>query len=365
MVMAVGLAGACQVQPHDDITPDGDIARDGTLPLSSIPRTTKVPAPLPGAHCSISVEGQGVLDMEEDYLPHVIQCENGGANLEALKAQAIAARSVAYYAIETSGSICDSQGCQVYSCGNTPSALQHQAVEETSGQYLMFNSTLTYGFYVAGDNNTAPPACVGDVNGGATEHWVTYNEGQSGFDVEQTELGFVHQPGDFGYGQNRGCMSQWGARCLENDNGYDYLDILRFYYGDDIELVQAEGACVIPGEGDSSSGDAPGDSTAGDETTSGPDEPLTTGAAGTSDSGADPDTGVGDGTLPPGGTAADTGPFDSAGDGSDGVNPALPTTFGENDEGGGCACRSEATPRGGAGGWLMVLGLLAWRRRRP
>ena len=41
-------------------------------------------------------------------------------------------------------------------------------------------------------------------------------------------------------------MGQWGARCLENDNGYDYDMILRFYYGADIEIPQAPGPCVLP-----------------------------------------------------------------------------------------------------------------------
>ena len=53
------------------------------------------------AYCSISVTGHGSVDMELDYLPHVIACENNGAGLEALKAQAIAARSVAYYNMAT------------------------------------------------------------------------------------------------------------------------------------------------------------------------------------------------------------------------------------------------------------------------
>jgi MYXO-CTERM domain-containing protein len=200
-----------------------------------------VTAPLDAAYCTIVVTGSGDVATEDDYLPHVITCENGGANLEALKAQAIAARSVAYYNMATSGSICDGQGCQVYSCGARPSATAYQAVAETSGMYLSYASMLTYGFYVAGDNTTNPPACVG--MDGATEHWVTYNEGKSGGDVVQTELGFVGPPG---FGQNRGCMGQWGARCLENENGYDYVDILRFYYGDDIEILTAPGPCVVP-----------------------------------------------------------------------------------------------------------------------
>ncbi|MCH9683886.1 MAG: SpoIID/LytB domain-containing protein, partial [Deltaproteobacteria bacterium] len=133
LLLAGGTLVACQVQTNDDTAP-----RDGQLPLHNLPQATQVPAPLAGAHCSISVDGQGVLDIEEDYLPHVIQCENGGANLEALKAQAIAARSVAYYNMETEGSICDSQGCQVFSCGGTAEDMHREAVKATSGQYLMY-----------------------------------------------------------------------------------------------------------------------------------------------------------------------------------------------------------------------------------
>jgi len=201
----------------------------------------EVTAPLASAYCTVQVDGIGSIDTEQNYLPHVVQCENGGADLQALKAQAIAARSVVYYNMATQGSICDGQGCQVYSCGSTPSAIHHQAVDETSGMYLSYDDMLTYGFYVAGDNNTSPPNCVG--SSGTTEHWITYNEGKTGADVEQTELGYVSYPI---FGQNRGCMGQWGARCLEANKGYDHLAILRFYYGADIQILTAPGSCVTP-----------------------------------------------------------------------------------------------------------------------
>lgn len=197
-----------------------------------------VAAPLGAAYCDINVVGKGVKALEDDYLPHVITCENGGASLEALKAQAIAARSVAYYNIATQGSICDGQGCQVYSCGAAPQAKHYQAVKETAGMYLSYAGTLTYGFYVAGDPNTGGMYCVG--SSGATEKYVTYNWGKSGGDVKQTSLGYIGPPG---FGQNRGCMGQWGARCLEG-RGFGYMDILRFYYGSDIQVLQASGSCV-------------------------------------------------------------------------------------------------------------------------
>jgi MYXO-CTERM domain-containing protein len=191
------------------------------------------------AFCSVPVEGRGTKAMETDYIPHVITCENGGANLEALKAQAIAARSVAYYSMLTKGSICDSQGCQVYSCGAAASERAKKAAKETAGMYLSYGGTLTYAFYVAGDSGASAPGCKD--YGGSTSHFVTYNAGNAGKHVEQTSLGYQGPPGN---GQNRGCMSQWGARCLENHRDFNYMRILRFYYGKDITVSRAKGPCV-------------------------------------------------------------------------------------------------------------------------
>ena len=351
-----------------------------------------IPAPLPEAYCEILVEGVGWKDMEEDYLPHVITCENGGANFEALKAQAIAARSVAYYYMANAGSVCDSQGCQVYTCGSEPSAAAYQAVADTAGQYLNFNGVLTYAFYVAGDPNTSPGACVGDPNVG-TEGWVTYNEGKGGTDVEQTALGWVFNPGDAGFGQNRGCMSQWGARCLENNNGYSTAQILRFYYGEDTAVTQAQGACVPAGDGDgdtTTTGD--GDTTTtgdgdGDTTTTGDGDTTTMGETtwGDEDTGPEPDEGscnVGGlgcectqgGGCDPGlvcdeGVCRPEGPSAGGEDGTDGgttdtLGPSVQDDAFDADQ--GCACTSEGSgQRGGPLGALTLLGLFAWRRRRP
>lgn len=197
----------------------------------------------PEALCSLTVTGIGTLDLENDYLPHVVHCENGGANFEALKAQAIAARSVAYHTVATHGQICDSQGCQVYSCGSEPTEEVRLAVAATAGQVLTYDGQLTYAFFVAGDANTAAPSCEGNL-GANTEKYVTYNRGAAGDAVEQTSLGWIFDWDDPGYGTNRGCLSQWGSRCLENNYGYSAEQILRTYYGEDIEIMQAHGTCV-------------------------------------------------------------------------------------------------------------------------
>jgi len=196
------------------------------------------------AYCTVNVDGKGWLDVENDYLPHVIQCENGGAGLEALKAQAVAARSYMYYKMETAGHIGDGTGDQVYSCGRTPAPEHYEAVRATSGQVLMYHGVVVCAFYVAGADPGNRSTCVAtssDPDPTRTERYVTYNEGRSGNDVIQTSLGWVN-PSNY---RNRGCMSQWGSRCLE-EAGYDYQRILRFYYGEDIIIETATGSCVVP-----------------------------------------------------------------------------------------------------------------------
>ncbi|MFV8754565.1 SpoIID/LytB domain-containing protein [Nannocystaceae bacterium ST9] len=349
-----------------------------------------IPAPLGQAYCDITVTGVGVIDMEGDYLPHVITCENGGANLEALKAQAIAARSVAYYSMANSGSICDGQGCQVYSCGANPSALAYQAVDETSGIYINYDNVLTYAFYVAGDPNTDPPSCVG-TPGVGTEGWVTYNEGKSGSAVEQTDLGWVFDVGEPGYGQNRGCMSQWGARCLENANGYGYEDILRFYYGDDIVFTQAQGPCVMDLGGDGDSSSTTTDSGSTTTTDSGSTSESSSDGWGTTDGAEDGTCTIGSlgcvctqgGGCDPGllcidGFCLPEGPSESGGGSTEGESEGsgtadeigddgLPPGFGgdSNERGDdGCACSSDAERGFGGVAGMGLLGLLGLLRRR-
>jgi hypothetical protein len=61
----------------------------------------------------------------------------------------------------------------------------------------------------------------------------------SGSNINQTSLGFV-DPTNYA---NRGCMSQLGSRYLAN-SGDSFDTILKFYYGDDIQIVQSSGTCI-------------------------------------------------------------------------------------------------------------------------
>lgn len=196
------------------------------------------------AYCQADVSGVGLVPVETDYLPHVVACENGAASQAALEAQAVAARSYLYYKLDHTGQVSDGTGDQVYTCNNPPGAQHYDAVDNTSGLVLQYMGTQVAAFYVAGALQD-PPDCLGGTDDPTgTEGFVTYNEGKSGADIEQTSLGFV-DPGNFA---NRGCMSQNGSHCL-SDQGDDFDTILRYYYGEDIEVVETEGPCVIPGMG--------------------------------------------------------------------------------------------------------------------
>ncbi len=204
----------------------------GDVPEEELARSTQALT----AYCKVNVVGKGLIDAETKYLPNVVHCENGGAPYEALKAQAIAARTYMYYKMETSGKIADGQSDQVYSCGSGPTADQLRAVKETAGQILRYKGTTIAAFYVAG-GSAKPTSCRGAY--AATEKYVTYNSGKSGSGITQTSLGWIN-PANY---RNRGCMSQLGTRCLASMGKTDDT-MLKFYYGTDIETVQATGACV-------------------------------------------------------------------------------------------------------------------------
>ena len=294
------------------------------------------------AVCQANVKGVGLVDTEDKYLPGVVHCENGGAPFEALKAQAIVARSYLYYKMETSGAIADGTGDQVYTCGSAATALQIKAVKDTAGQVLRYKGITVCAFFVAGGAGT-PPGCIGSASA-STEKFVTYNEGKSGTGITQTTLGFV-SPTNY---RNRGCLSQLGSRCLDTA-GKNADEILRFYYGSDIVIETATGPCV--------------------PTTPPPDAGVDTGA---------PDTGSKDAPVTDSGVTDRGDAVDDALDGalddtgapdadpkSDGAPSADLTT----DGGSGCACslpRADEGQRRGVLALAVIAALvsLVTRRRR-
>ena len=86
---------------------------------------------------SIKVSGYGEMDFEGRYLMGIAEMPSSW-HPEALKAQAIAARTYAYRHKTQGSEICTTEACQVYNSGkadNPPDAWR-QAVEQTRGQVL-------------------------------------------------------------------------------------------------------------------------------------------------------------------------------------------------------------------------------------
>ncbi len=186
---------------------------------------------------TINVQGIGPVPTETDYVPRVVACENGAASFEALKAQAVAARTYAYYKMETSGIIQDGTGDQVYTCANPPLQQHFDAANATANEILTYQDNVIAAFYVAGARPSDPSGRAmvpPDPDPTNTEQYVTYPllDGLVGPDNMGTTLGFLGNP------RNRGAMSQNGSDFL-SDNGEPYTYLLPFYYGTDIVLDAA------------------------------------------------------------------------------------------------------------------------------
>ncbi|QDV74784.1 SpoIID/LytB domain-containing protein [Botrimarina mediterranea] len=206
---------------------------------------------------TINVTGLGNKPTESDYVPNVVKSENGLASFEALKAQAVAARTFAYYKMTQQGFINDGTSDQVYTGnGQSPRQIHYEAAAATEGEILWVRDNLgaqadvlLASFYVAGAIPTGPfnpdnPGIIyepGDSDPTDTERHVTYPyaEGLVGRYNFGTPLGFIGQdPVNNPNWPNRGAMSQNGGDYL-SDNSINYLDILKYYYGADIQVRTA------------------------------------------------------------------------------------------------------------------------------
>ena len=194
---------------------------------------------------TINVAGFGNVPTETDYVPNVVHSENGAASFEALKAQAVAARTFAYYKMRISGGIQNGTQDQVYHVPARGWARQihFDATDATEGEILSirnFNDVdiLIASFYVAGAIPSGPTPVPNpwDSDPTNTEKWVThtYPTGVISGDNPGTPLGFIGTPTNPNW-PNRGAKSQNGANWM-GQQGISYVDILKYYYGADIQL---------------------------------------------------------------------------------------------------------------------------------
>jgi hypothetical protein len=216
----------------------------------------------------VTVNGQSY-DVESEYLPRVVQCENGTAPAESLKAQAIAART--YLTFKTAGqenpTIADGQQAQVFTCQSNhngsyvPQAVV-DAVNATRSQVMLHDNTITAGFFVAGAQRG--PNCELSADPTNTQRYVTINVGKTGTDVEPSTIGKSNDPA------NRGAMSQNLSNCLATrGGGLVASQLLTWFYGNDIQIRGDNNMLIAPTpmENDPAAAPDPGTGTPGQPNT--------------------------------------------------------------------------------------------------
>lgn len=168
----------------------------------------------------------------EEYVARVCTGELAeNAHPEAIAAQAIAARTYVARAMRdhpAMGKLAPiPTGSKFQVMAKVARAAFREAAERTRGIVILYQGRLILANYVAGALWTTDGFPGKDPT--STERWVTYNSGKRGRDVHPTGLSLRTHSG------NRGCMSQNGAAWLAA-NGYSFVSILRFFYGEDIEV---------------------------------------------------------------------------------------------------------------------------------
>lgn len=115
---------------------------------------------------TISVSGYGSMDFETTYLYGIAEMPSTW-KLDALKAQAVAARTYAYRYKTQGTTICTTESCQVFSKSKSdnPPAAWKQAVDETKGEVL--EDVVTYYSSTAGGYTPASGWDTTDGGGGS------------------------------------------------------------------------------------------------------------------------------------------------------------------------------------------------------
>jgi lysophospholipase L1-like esterase len=188
----------------------------------------------------IVVVGLGELALD-DYVARVVTGELGNSRqIEALKAQAIAARTYVQRALHDAPSLGTAanpvrNGQEFQVAAARAMALPSRAAEETRGGVAFYRGRLILANYVAGAP-WVPGAWKGIESAKhATEKYVTYNAGRVGASVLPT------RQADPRRSDNRGTLSQNGADALA-ERGWKWPRILRYFYGEDLEFTLAEPA---------------------------------------------------------------------------------------------------------------------------
>ena len=183
----------------------------------------------------ITVTGDyaGTYDLD-DYIQKVVTAENGGANDEALKALAIAARTYALnYTNNCSKSIPNSTAAQVMA--ETASERVKQVVSSVNGAIMLRNGSVFSAQYSSFWGECNDTECTGRFKKAPTDEWgKEYKMPRSYFTL---------------MGHSNG-LSQNGSNYMAAQ-GKKYDEILKYFYADDVEITGASGnTCSIGGKFD-------------------------------------------------------------------------------------------------------------------
>lgn len=173
---------------------------------------------------SINVQGVGAVPLE-DYVAGVVSGESyPDQNIEAIKAQAVAARTYALYVTnDCKTSIKNSQANQVYNGNYRQDAIE--AVEATEGEVLIYDGKIFASEYDS--FNIAHGKCAGSTC------TLTYTKLPNS-ETHKVTLGSAYY-GMVAGGHGRG-MSQVVSYQMANE-GSTYEEILEYFYSDGVQIA--------------------------------------------------------------------------------------------------------------------------------
>ncbi len=172
----------------------------------------------------VTVEGSGTYDFEE-YIAGVVNAEIGydtGNNIEAMKAQAVAARTFTLYMTENcTKPIANSQNAQVF---KTASNRSKEAAKATEGQVLTYNGNIFLSQY---DHYNLSSCSDGWCTATYTKQ---PNNEKHEVKIPETYANKYGRLGGHGNG-----MSQVAALYLQEQN-YNYEKILKYFYSEGVQI---------------------------------------------------------------------------------------------------------------------------------
>ncbi len=172
----------------------------------------------------VTVEGSGTYDFEE-YIAGVVNAEIGydtGNNIEAMKAQAVAARTFTLYMTENcTKPIANSQNTQAF---KTASNRSKEAAKATEGQVLTYDGNIFLSQY---DHYNLSSCSDGWCTATYTKQ---PNNEKHEVKIPETYANKYDRLGGHGNG-----MSQVAALYLQDQN-YNYEKILKYFYSEGVQI---------------------------------------------------------------------------------------------------------------------------------